>query len=868
MSGAGTLVYEEERNVLDWFSHFLSNASSSFATSVYYFDKYYRKCVNDLYNLPYKREKKADIADGKLDAIYIEDIEDFKSKCSYNVILEHMKKNPEFLYEAAKNGLISDEVVNTITVLPVERLSKMTKEEVTLMMRDPNYINYVYENKVQDVLKGSQLSEDKVDENLVPLLKLHRLNNLQVKYAHTARIVYLTDLEVNKLGVEDELVKSILYTGALFHDVGRFYQGAYYNSYSEGDLKETENKKVKDHAEAGYYFSLLDMINLNVLGSASNEDLITHAIAAVVVKKHQLANFELSDYDEQISDLKFGDNLNSDLLDFVLSCYGKANKFDGGLHGRFDSSIPGSAESMRQTYTDGMLDIISAYTGEDNLDNVRSVIYGLFSYETPSLVLDEENINILRSSLKGDALVELEKKVANKEMILLSPLYNKTIREHKIGKLLGTGKNVSSAVDEFVSRLIGASENADYYSQYDIVGIIDKVFEAQAKGEKIDGIKLSDDVAKVIRMSMSLVMDMDKLDILVQRAIKRYPDWKPSAIKVKALCVGEEPGLTHDESLIDVLEKQYKVAVRYDDNGRIILDDALIGIIKHNANVNGKFKKKFGKDFDFSGLKAGQCLDEESHTVMMSSYEGGTVSIPYDLMEMVHPDLMERYRVEMNLILPPDLRDNVFKADEDRRKVINDKGIEMAFPLGKKATDEKHFVWANAFPGVWWQLDQFVMTNMRSMESLRFIKDTGLLDRIGDAYKSDDCPKEFELFVDEVIGFTKEFVDLAVNAKINTNGDIIYGNEEQEGYAPIVLSDKEVMKKIRDEAVVRHHEKVMQETQEQELHDDQLSNMFDDNNVNVVSQKNVTGNDLNSMMGEYNTSGEASIVAASEGSKK
>lgn len=867
MSDVGTLVFEEERVVLDWFSRFLGNASSSFATSVYYFDKYYRKCVNDLYNLPFKRENKADIADGKLDAIYIEDMEDFKSKCSYNSILEHMKKNSEFLYEALKNGLISEDAVNAITVLPIERLSKMTKEEVTMMLTDPEYINYVYENKVDAVLKSNKLTDDEVDENLVPLLKLHRLNNLQVKYAHTARIVYLTDLEVSKLGIEDELVKSILYTGALFHDVGRFYQGAYYNSYFEGDLKKTENEKVKDHAEAGYYFSLLDMINLNVLGSASNEDLITHAIAAVVVKKHQLPNFRLSDYDEQISDLKFSDNLNNELLDFVLSCYGRANKFDGGLHGRFDSSISGSAESMRQTYTDGMLDIISAYTGEENLDDVRKIVYGLFSYETPSLVLDSDNINILRSNLKGEELAELEKKIASGEPVLLSPLYNKTIREHKIGKLLGTGKNVSPAVDEFLSRLIGASENADYYSQYDIVGIIDKVFEARAKGEDVEGIKLTDDVSKVIRMSMSLVMDMDKLDILVQRAIKRYPDWKPSSIRVKALCAGEEPGLTHDESLIDVLEKQYKVEIKYDEEGRIILDDALIGIIKHNANVNGKFKKNFGDDFDFSSLKVGEGLDEVGNKAVNSSFEGGTVSIPYDLMEQVHPDLMKRYRVEMDLILPPDLRDNVFKEDKDRRKVVNNDGSETAFPLGKKATDEKHFVWANAFPGVWWQLDQFVMTNMRSMESLRYIKDTGLLDRIGDAYKSEGCPKEFELFVNEVIGFTKEFVDLAVNAKINATGDIIY-EEEREGYAPIVLSDKEVMQKIRDEAVVRHHEKVMQESQEQEKHADQLNNMFDDNNVNVFSQKTVTGNDLNSMMGEYNTTGKSSNVAASEGNKK
>ena len=42
MNEEGTLVYEEERKVIDWFGEFLANASSSFSTSAYFFDKYYK----------------------------------------------------------------------------------------------------------------------------------------------------------------------------------------------------------------------------------------------------------------------------------------------------------------------------------------------------------------------------------------------------------------------------------------------------------------------------------------------------------------------------------------------------------------------------------------------------------------------------------------------------------------------------------------------------------------------------------------------------------------------------------------------------------------------------------------------------------
>lgn len=844
MSNSGMLVYENKREVLQWFNNFLNSASSNFKTSTLCFKNYYEKCVNDMVRLPFKREMKSDIAVGQLDAIYTEDIEDFKSSCTYNRVLEKLQEDVDFLAETIEFGLVSKELAEVIKKVPYEKLSKMTKEEVSLMISDPNYIDYVNSGTVNDVIRDSKITDEIVDENLVSLLKVHRLSNLEVKLVHTARIVYLTNLEVDKLGIKDDLVKSILYTGALFHDVGRFYQGAYYNSYAEGDLKRTENQMVSDHAEAGYYYSLLDMINLNVLGAATNEDLIVHALAAVVVRKHQRPNSELSDYDKKISDLNFDSNVKQELLNFVLSCYGEASKFKDGLHGRFNKVVPGAAESMRQSYTDSIVNIISAYTGEKNLDGIRNVIYNLITYETPDLVLDADNINILRQCLIGEELALLEKKVASGESVLLSPEYNKVIRSYKLGSYLGENSKV---VNEFVTNLIDAGNNTDYYSQYDIVSIIDKVMEANSQGDIYKGINIPEDVSKVIRMSMALVMDADKLDILVQRAVKSFPNWKPTAVNIKALKNGEVPGLFHDESIVDVLEGQFKVNIRYDEEGRIVLDDALIGIIKHNANINGQFKKKFGENFDFNSLKSGRSLDDIADNAMKDSFEGKIVSVPYDLMAKVHPDLMERYSLEMNMILPPDLRENVFKEDEDRRKAVGSNGAETAFPLGVKASEDKRFVWNNVFPAIWWHFDQFIMTNMRSTESLRFISETGLLDRIVDTYSNDDFPEECSMFLDEIVDFSKEFIALALSAKVNTKGDIIFDEEQHDGYSPIVLSDKETMLRIRNEAATRRYEKMKKEEQTinnevgyvglEKEHSSQLHNMFDGSSSDSVDEK-------------------------------
>ena len=43
------------------------------------------------------------------------------------------------------------------------------------------------------------------------------------------------------MGINKALVKNIMYTSALFHDVGRFYQGAFYNKFDDAYLKNGES---------------------------------------------------------------------------------------------------------------------------------------------------------------------------------------------------------------------------------------------------------------------------------------------------------------------------------------------------------------------------------------------------------------------------------------------------------------------------------------------------------------------------------------------------------------------------------------------------------------------------------------------------
>lgn len=810
----GELIYESDNVIVEWFEKFLDSSSSSFSISVNYFKEYYLKCVDSLVNLEYKKESR----NGKeyLDGIYQEDIIEFND--SYKDVLKSLKNNSILLEESIKRNLIDRDFVSVLEMLSIDKINNMSKEEVCLLMTDKNYKDYLNNGIVDEIISQKKLSNDEIDESMVSFIKLQRYNNLYSKYIHTARVVYLTYVEVEKLGIEEELVRNILYTSSLFHDIGRFYQCAFNNTFADGKMQNVEGRNEKignlGHSEAGYYFSLLDMINLNILGAASDNDVIIHAIAALIVKQHSTANEKMGNFDKNVSNFEFGSDIQKQLLDFILACYNKADSFDGGIHGKFNKELePGHAELMRNSFCDTMLLIINPYLKEEkDVEKAKEIINELFSYETPSLILDKDSVDILLKVLDEEECKKIKEKINDGKDILLTPSYNEMIRKYKLLDFIKEKDIDSEGVVKLFEQLVDKSKNEHYYVQYDIVDVIKKVFDANGKGEVYEGVELPDEVAKIIRMSMDLVTDIDKFDILVQ-VVNRTVPWNPVNINVYALNA-EKSELDRDENLIDVLKNRFKINVEKTEDGQIILDDVLIDVIKANVNFSNSFKSNFGDDFDFSKLSNGQVLNEDFFKISYvddrkSNLFGKTqVVVPYSVMVKAHPNLIDRCNIEKSLLIPDDLYNNFFTST-DERKVMHSGSV---FPRNSHASNEEYFCYANNdILQLWWRIDQFVTTNMRSIESLRFIKDSKMLEKIGQNYRREECPKEMHLLVDEVLGFGSEFIDLALSAKINKTGHIIYDNQEKEGYEPIILTDKNVMSKIRTEAVIRHRQKMEKE---------------------------------------------------------
>ncbi|MBR2827714.1 MAG: hypothetical protein IKE70_00570, partial [Bacilli bacterium] len=334
-------IFGREEDTLRWFQKYLDNSTGSFSRSVELFQKYYHKCFQDLIELKFDKDSKRleyqflteKDKDYSCNYINQQDIDNCIEN-RYHIGILKILKNNSYLRDASLEwNLISSKVMNKILSLSDKEIDSFTMEDIYSLFHD-------------GLKKEDKCSLEEVQELIFPLLKIHRLNNLQIKYAHTARVVYLTDYEINKMNISSSLVKDIILTSSLFHDVGRFYQGAFYNSFDDSRMKSMEGEG-RGHAEAGYYYSLLDMINLNTLGCQTSNDLLIHSIASFVVSRHQRSNQDNKSFDMIKDTMKLSNQIDSKLYQFIYDAYLNAEAFKEGIHSRFGRRIPHQQKYMK-----------------------------------------------------------------------------------------------------------------------------------------------------------------------------------------------------------------------------------------------------------------------------------------------------------------------------------------------------------------------------------------------------------------------------------------------------------------------------------------------------------------------------------------
>ena len=925
-----TNIFGREEDTIRWFDNYLKNSTGSFSRSVDLFKKYYFKCFQDLIKLEYDKDSKRieyqfitdKDKDYSCNYINKEDIDNCLNN-NYHIQIIKILRNNSYLRDTCLEwGLLSSKEINNILNISEDKLKNISIVDIYNILHEDN---------------KSKISDEEIEELVFPLLKIHRLNNLQIKYAHTARVVYLADYQVNSLGIESSLVKDIVLTSALFHDVGRFYQGAFYNSFDDGAMKSMEGNG-RGHAEAGYYYSLLDMISLNTLGVNTSDDLIIHAIASLVVSNHQKSNQDNNSFDEVKTNMNYSKDIDKKLYQFIYDAYLNAESFPEGVHRRFGKINPHQQKYMKSSL-DNILRTIRIVMEQYIDDSVRIdeimknteeflggrigeffierniTIEGYYNLEEVSIlesIIDKEELNKYRDNngikvnkelskclfdyyaykkassiffltkeeekiIKDFNLDEEEEqrliirkknKYTNEELIIRTPEVNKILNEYKEYSFC---KSQDLDFSHYTKIFSVAKNDLAKFAQFDISKSIKDIFEG--RGKTINKDDVDDDIRSIIDLSLNIVMDADKIDILVQRVNKRWDNWNPNYITVRS-------DTKKGESFLDVIENVFHIPVNYDSNGKVIIDDILRKIIIDNRNTNTSFRNSLDSIIDinqseFDSLELDK-LDEllkkdyqsitksskvkvNSHGKMIydhnlilylfqiigkntkireefnnsgiiidTSLEGkeipsrvisilkdnnilleeidNRIKVSYDVMRKVFPIDSERIKLERDLVLPEDLRNKMFLEDKDRERIGNSK-----FPLGRRASNNPNFDWGNIFPAIWWHIDQFIMTNMRSRKSFKFLQDTNLLDRLRNTYKSKECNPDFIYFIDEVLKYAEEFINTINNVYIDSSNNIYFSNDMNKDLKKVEMFDDSLMVKVRDEASRRYREKINSE---------------------------------------------------------
>lgn len=103
----------------------------------------------------------------------------------------------------------------------------------------------------KDLAKLREEQKIEGNESDLDIIKINRLNMIDKKVNHTMRVLSDAVKSSEKLGFNIDFQK-VLKISALLHDIGRFDQATWYNSFSEQGYK-IQMPGIENHAQAGYY---------------------------------------------------------------------------------------------------------------------------------------------------------------------------------------------------------------------------------------------------------------------------------------------------------------------------------------------------------------------------------------------------------------------------------------------------------------------------------------------------------------------------------------------------------------------------------------------------------------------------------------
>ena len=635
-------------------------------------------------------------------------------------------------------NLVSEVINNNTFMLEVEEFLGVKKEEI--------------------------LDSIKNRDNEWMIAKIARLYNMRLKLGHSARITYIAEEELKNTPKCDnyDLLQRTVLLSALLHDVGRFYQASNYNDLFDSNMKK-EEKKIGDldvdHAVAGYYYSLSSALELHKLTNYNNDEelfkYISEAVASVVVKCHQKSNslMDYFDYSGSYTALNSSTLLN-DLYDFIGNSYEDAKLMNYDVSKKIDSKH----KEFIDNFINNMKRIL--FSKEIDTSYASGFEYDHNYFDYLYLELGDEIKEVMNNS-HGLSLDEASDKIVN--------IINNKINSFSQSKL--TDEEISSHKKTIIDLLSGMVN-------YDIATSIENTFQKN--------VNIPNGVRFLISSSMSMTMDADKIDILNQRALGIYN----TSYYVDSFEVFPPDGM----SLRDILNNYFK----FNLGDEFVVSSELINVFNNmNDNIKNMIHDRLGNIdiFDINRYPIGTKVKIDNNNVIIDGnvYQNDSLNSLFN--DNWNDYLIKNLNLEKTSFKEfkskyiKDLQISISRSDFDKniknysiterrnayKKLLISDNMEKRFKLEGNnrigngwiidSENSDHLV-HSSISGLIWQLNQFLMVNMRNKHSYEFIEKNHILDQIYDQYLHKD--PDIAYILKDYIDYCKKFMNVCLN-KVNSD---------------------------------------------------------------------------------------------------
>ena len=666
-------------------------------------------------------------------------VKDFSNEVISNSIIENVKKrleNESFASKCLNNKIEQEYSLNALSEKEIEEIKNLTNDQIEIILKSPTE-------------EDRKLAEK--------IIQVNRFYNMQLKYAHTARTVYVAEQMLKKMEIKNDTIEDIILVSAVMHDVGRFYQALEYNNFADTEIEGDDifentdieyNNFEQDHASAGYYFALSSNIfNMNDMTDMTDKEILINIISAFVIRFHQKSNSKMLSFDMPTNNFFNEMTLNVENLQ------------EGIVEAFYEESPLLKIEENHKKYIREALEEVFHQKMPDEQDKVQKLIEKIMEeIDNP----DERKKDFLKELSEFFEKNKEKEQIEIKIPLLIGKLWNlveKKIKEEKLEKEIRIDEDEKNRFSKILK--IKFKEMIDYdvaYGVYKIFGNIseisnspeynselneDSIFE-EIGGESLVNLqsiinmclqtynryiedrreynKKLEPYKVVFSFPLNFITDADKMDIWNQRALGTYPT--NYVLEKLPVMISEDIEFEQFFNELAIIDKEQKEK---------IISDYREKNKKNNEIEEGIFKKSL------------------------------PIFVPKEY----------AYAYEFSNKKESDKKFEIIINKEDQEKFYKYDGMKR----------ENH----GPIRALLWTINQFIFTNTRTKAALEIIKENKFLERTYSNYS-----EEIREYIKPYMQYTLYYIDEMIKSDFEIFNAKIMKEQNEKIYVKYKkLSDKE-----------------------------------------------------------------------------